>query len=366
MAGLSDFEDLDPGAKYAEDFEKNLQKSLQILNRDIDRLVRGIKEEKATKSQEAALEYLLANRKQLEDAVAGQVTANLDATVRDAYKDLLKLSADEMDARDIHSDLHPSDVRAFESSYQNVSVWFETASRASARSVFNALMNFVVTGSQGQILEFVANMNAEKYIRYGNTIIHSHLNAFYQQANNIRASRAGVVRYKYSGPSPRREFCAAIIGKTFTVDEIKQMDNGQTGDVFHTCGGYNCRHRWVPIAPTAEDRKYQKPAGNKVQTKLEKEKVGNGSLFDSGKGKVLMKSKGVNIGLIQRSIFTDDRGPYYRRFTGEKEYLKKDSSGRLYIEAFAPKKAARGRNKAGASVIPPTSEKKGTPGERGA
>lgn len=360
MAGLADFEDLDPGAKYAEDFEKNLQKSLEILNRDIDRLVRGIKEAKATKSQEAALEYLLGNRKQLEDAVSSRVTADLDSSVREAYRDLLKLSADEMEARNIHSDLLPSDVRAFENSYQNISVWFETASRASARSVFNALMNFVVTGSQGQILEFVANMDAEKYVRYGNTIIHSHLNAFYQQANNIRALRAGVVRYKYSGPSPRREFCGAIIGRTFSVDEIKQMDNGQTGDVFHTCGGYNCRHRWVPMAPTPEDRKYQKPSGDKVRAKLEKEKVGDGTLFDSGKGKVLIKSKGKNIGLIQRSIFTDDHGRYYRRFTGEKEYLKKDSGGRLFVEAFAPKQAATGRSKTRSAGIPPTSGKKGT------
>lgn len=360
MAGLKDFEDLDPGGQYAEDFEKNLQKSLVIVNRDIESLVRGIEEEKATKSQQAALEYLLANRKQLEDAISGRVTANLDSTVQKAYRDLLKLSADEMKARNIHGDFLPSDVRAFESAYQNVSVWFETASRESARNVFNALMNFVVTGSQGRILEFVANMNVEKYVRYGNTIVHSHLNAFYQQANNIRASRAGVVRYKYAGPIPKREFCTALIGKTFYIDEIKLMDNGQTGDVFHTCGGYNCPHRWVPFAPTPQDRKYQKPAGNKIKEKLEKVKVGDGSLFDSGKGKVLMKSKGVNIGLIQRSIFTDARGPFYRRFTGEKEYLKKDSAGRLYVEAFVPKTAATGRRKSRPPANSLTTGQKGT------
>lgn len=45
-----------------------------------------------------------------------------------------------------------------------------------------------------------------------------------------------------------RPFCRELLGNVFTLDDISQMDNGQTGDVFIDGGGYNCRHKWNPIS----------------------------------------------------------------------------------------------------------------------
>lgn len=63
------------------------------------------------------------------------------------------------------------------------------------------------------------------------------------------ALEGGIRRFKYVGPSgTQRPFCKGKVGVTFEIDAIKGMkDNGQGLPGIYYCGGYNCRHRWVPV-----------------------------------------------------------------------------------------------------------------------
>lgn len=63
----------------------------------------------------------------------------------------------------------------------------------------------------------------------------------------------------YIGPPGERDFCENHLGKTYTIAEIKKMDNGQGLPVLYYKGGYNCRHQWVK-ATAAEAERYN--AGN--------------------------------------------------------------------------------------------------------
>ena len=55
--------------------------------------------------------------------------------------------------------------------------------------------------------------------------------------------------FKYVGPSMgARPFCLRHLNKTYTLAEIRAMDNGQGLPVEHFCGGYNCTHRWVEVS----------------------------------------------------------------------------------------------------------------------
>jgi hypothetical protein len=61
-----------------------------------------------------------------------------------------------------------------------------------------------------------------------------------------KSLEAGAKFFKYMGPaSGIRSFCSDHLGKVFSIEEIRQMDNGQGLPVESYCGGYNCRHRWV-------------------------------------------------------------------------------------------------------------------------
>jgi len=65
------------------------------------------------------------------------------------------------------------------------------------------------------------------------------------------ADVAGINRFRYVGGiiADTRPFCAELNGQVLTRKEIDALDNGQTGtgSVFIAGGGFNCRHRWLPV-----------------------------------------------------------------------------------------------------------------------
>ncbi len=66
------------------------------------------------------------------------------------------------------------------------------------------------------------------------------------RANRIQQSeRAGVKRFKYAGPPAEREFCVEHLNNSYTLEQIRQMDNGQGLEVLYYCGGFRCHHQWT-------------------------------------------------------------------------------------------------------------------------
>jgi hypothetical protein len=67
------------------------------------------------------------------------------------------------------------------------------------------------------------------------------------------------VKYKYAGSSVKdtRKWCKDHAGKVFTREEISKWGDRtwqgkKQGDPFITMGGWNCRHRWLPIIKETE------------------------------------------------------------------------------------------------------------------
>ena len=59
----------------------------------------------------------------------------------------------------------------------------------------------------------------------------------------------GLDNYLYLGPNDAvtRKFCRAHVNKSYTLEEIKKLDNGQGLPVLQFQGGWNCRHLWQLI-----------------------------------------------------------------------------------------------------------------------
>jgi len=333
---------VDPGRKAGEVIGDLIESHIIALTVKINRIVKAMGEGRATKEQAAhALQYLLANRRQLNDAVIG-INSDIAQVVGKEMGQLLGLSSRELKGLGIDFAFAPSDVKAASFAYQNLTIWFETATAQASKEVFAGLLKYANTGSKTGLARMIGEMPQAKYAQYGDTIVHSHLNAFYQQTNNARAERAGVRRWRYMGPAPEREFCKAIFGKVFTIDEINAMDNGQTGNVFITCGGYNCTHRWVPIAPTKADR----TASPTTEAEAE-ETAQRLGVAKSDKNSVFIRSGKTYSSEIKRKVKFDENGnAYYERFTGEKQKVKTDSQGNYYIDAFgASNRASKGKAK---------------------
>lgn len=72
--------------------------------------------------------------------------------------------------------------------------------------------------------------------------------AGYDRAARIEvATEAGVERFRYTGPQPERPFCRKHFGRVFTLAELDQLSNGHGLPVRDYLGGWNCRHRLVPL-----------------------------------------------------------------------------------------------------------------------
>lgn len=89
--------------------------------------------------------------------------------------------------------------------------------------------------------------------------------AEYDRANSeATAARYGIKAHLYVGPRDglTRPFCRALLltGRWWPQDMILRLDNGQGGSgPLFSGGGYNCRHRWVPVVPEiVEERKLKR------------------------------------------------------------------------------------------------------------
>ena len=69
----------------------------------------------------------------------------------------------------------------------------------------------------------------------------------------------GIDKFEYAGSliKDSRKWCIDHVNKTYTREEIRAWESQswqgkKAGDPFITRGGWNCRHRWLPIAPEIE------------------------------------------------------------------------------------------------------------------
>lgn len=86
-----------------------------------------------------------------------------------------------------------------------------------------------------------------KYKQHAYTVA----NTAYRQIENYNtvsdAERDGITKFKYFGPPPERNFCRQYWNKIVTVAELKNITNDFGQSAWIACGGWNCRHHWIPI-----------------------------------------------------------------------------------------------------------------------
>ena len=114
----------------------------------------------------------------------------------------------------------------------------------------------------GTFTELVRGLEGKlgKLEHYSYTIANTGLQVADAAINKHIAQTLGVKRFRYWGALDKktRPFCKAILsgrhpntGKphpnNWTIEEIQNLDNKQIPDAFLHRGGYNCRHRWLPI-----------------------------------------------------------------------------------------------------------------------
>lgn len=85
--------------------------------------------------------------------------------------------------------------------------------------------------------------------RYLQTVANTAQSAVRRSQLFIDAQESDINKFRYEGSTGGniRDFCKNHVGKIYTLEQIKKLDNGQGLSVQYYCGGYNCRHRWVAV-----------------------------------------------------------------------------------------------------------------------
>ena len=134
----------------------------------------------------------------------------------------------------------------------NVSIdAFALYERDVAQTIYNgilrtALTNVPLTEAISAAQALLQDLSQAGKIR---TIAETKYMEFIRGTEAIIAKDAGYNRFLYAGPidDKIRPFCLDRVYKIYTRDEIDSMNNGQIDEVFISGGGYNCRHKWIPV-----------------------------------------------------------------------------------------------------------------------
>jgi len=233
---------------YSANYDKLLAKVLQ----EIDKEIFAIRSQIDRMPDKDALPYLLANRKAVLDRLRAKTATAFNQATAGAYQ--AAFDASDSLFSDIRSAGVPfltTDLEVFKLVRQGALDELAYHANQDGQELFNSLLQYNLTGNRNALDRSIAgNLDQLRVAKYGDTLVETNLMTFSRTINGVRAMNAGVDRFLYDGPGPDkiiRPFCAEHLGEEYTLDEINGMDNGQTGDVFFTCGGFNCRHRWTPI-----------------------------------------------------------------------------------------------------------------------
>jgi hypothetical protein len=91
--------------------------------------------------------------------------------------------------------------------------------------------------------------------RYASTYVRDATSQYSRASSMSMAREAGAEKWEYFGDTEKdtRDFCRSMLGRVMTEGEIREKWSSESwqgksdGDPFIVCGGYNCKHEWLPV-----------------------------------------------------------------------------------------------------------------------
>jgi hypothetical protein len=270
------------------------------------------------------IQFIRDNEVEFKDLLNKDYTQLYTKSMKGGYKQQLEEVKDVAESVGVKYAITPSVAGIFGDISKANNLTFGSVTRESTNQLYDAAMRWVTDSGDRTIQPLVFDFSTLKTTKTGSRLIASFQNDFFSSATLVNGNLAGVKRYRYAGATPERPFCQSLLStgnpsKPYRIEEIQMMDNGQTSNVFATRGGYNCRHRWIPVAPTKADDKEFTPNPDNIQDLV---------IDPSNKEKVWIKKGDDYTGYIYRKVENDS----YKRTSGKTQKVKTDGD-KLYINA---------------------------------
>lgn len=176
--------------------------------------------------------------------------------------DLIKYTRNTFAITGIDTAFTEKDVKTLHMIQSNISNKFNVIGQNAVRTVVDNLQQAVMGNTTYKDLaknltDTIIGTDKKGGLlkRYANVYAHDAMIEMDRGINLMAANNFDAEYFLYSGPVDQvtRDFCAEHAGKVYTKDAINNMSNGVGTDVWTHCGGYNCRHTWLPVSKTMLD-----------------------------------------------------------------------------------------------------------------
>jgi len=114
------------------------------------------------------------------------------------------------------------------------------------------------SAAQGKDWESIVRRSLQK-LNYEERHINTEIETTKAALNNLKRFKdfdqieREDLHLRYEGPEPERNFCSIHYNKIYKLEDVEKMTNDFGQPAFTYCGGYNCRHRWVPVFGKMEE-----------------------------------------------------------------------------------------------------------------
>ena len=197
------------------------------------------------------LEWALKARTELRQAISEEYLTQVDSVIRD-YSQVADGAVDMLGN---YGDLANLDRSVVNQLQQMTFQGFEDLGVEYLDTLAKQVYESTLTGATfAQSVTAVQAVVGKEMARYVKQQIHDSLTQFDATINIKVALDSGAKKFQYRGSNDEktREFCRRHVDKIYTIDEIKEIWQGEwtgkkSGSPFVVRGGYNCRHRFRPV-----------------------------------------------------------------------------------------------------------------------
>lgn len=232
-------------------FNTELDAVLSRMTVDLDRMMAGYATDGANFKGDDLMRTANARAEILRIAEKAGYNQLIDKYTNEVYTDMARQAAEQYADWGINPAFSSVDAEALSMAagydFDELKSISDEAAQLVSRQVFQAVAG---QADKASAIAAIREQLPAYYKRWASTYVYTASYNFSRRVDTAIQEEAGIERFVYDGPldDNTRDFCADMVGKEFTAEEIDQMDNGQTpvGTVREMGGGYNCRHRWLP------------------------------------------------------------------------------------------------------------------------
>ena len=226
--------------------ERGLRKTYRALIEALrDTLGAAPGETVASKARALAL-----NAATLGELLVAAGLGDLQAEVEAIEEELLQLANETVEASGVRREVSITAIRTAASTFQS-GFWGPKIIGPTSEALFQGLQSSITGENLDAVTERLAR-TMEISVPRAVTEARTQIAVFDRSVVAQSAAEAGAKLFLYVGPIDgiTRDFCDALVGHVFTIEQIGRLDNGQMPtSPLYSAGGYNCRHQFTPMTP---------------------------------------------------------------------------------------------------------------------